>query len=150
MLEALDEPERFRQRYDADIGSYAETARGTIQQTFEFQARVGATAPWVGYLTADAATGQIVGTCGFKGNPTPEGTVEIAYGTVPGFEGRGWATAVAQKMVEIAAQSGVRCVLAHTLPERNASCRVLEKTGFEFVGEVEDPEDGTVWQWRRE
>jgi hypothetical protein len=26
---------------------------------------------------------------------------------------------------------------------------VLEKNGFRFVGEAEDPEDGPVWRWER-
>ena len=40
-------------------------------------------------------------------------------------------------------------VRAHTLAERNASTRVLEKCGFGLVGEVVDPEDGPVWRWER-
>ena len=43
----------------------------------------------------------------------------------------------------------VQIVVAHTLRERNASTRVLEKTGFALVGEVVDPEDGPVWRWER-
>jgi RimJ/RimL family protein N-acetyltransferase len=40
-------------------------------------------------------------------------------------------------------------IRAHTLPEMNASCRVLEKAGFKRLGEVIDPEDGLVWRWER-
>jgi ribosomal-protein-alanine N-acetyltransferase len=43
----------------------------------------------------------------------------------------------------------VRLVRAHTLPEPNASTRVLQKCGFVHVGEVMDPEDGRVWRWQR-
>jgi len=39
-------------------------------------------------------------------------------------------------------------VIAHTLPETNASTRVLEKVGMNFVGEVIDPDDGRVWRWQ--
>ncbi len=38
---------------------------------------------------------------------------------------------------------------AHTLPENNASAHVLKKCGFDFVGEVVDPEDGRIWRWER-
>ena len=38
-------------------------------------------------------------------------------------------------------------VLAHTLPEINASGRVLGKIGMANIGEVLDPEDGRVWRW---
>ena len=41
----------------------------------------------------------------------------------------------------------VSAVIAHTLPERNASNRVLEKVGFHLDGEA--TEDGErVWRFR--
>jgi RimJ/RimL family protein N-acetyltransferase len=89
-----------------------------------------------------------VGTCAFKGPPDGQGEVEVAYFTFPTHEGRGYATAMARALCDRAAASaGVRCVRAHTLPERNASVRVLEKLGFRRAGDVQDPEDGPVWRW---
>lgn len=38
---------------------------------------------------------------------------------------------------------------AHTLPEGIASQRTLAASGFAFVGEVEDPEDGRVFRYER-
>ena len=32
-------------------------------------------------------------------------------------------------------------------PERSASVRALEKLGFRWDGDVQDPEDGPVWRW---
>jgi len=53
-------------------------------------------------------------------------------------------------LVQFAFASGqVRLVQAHTLPETNASTRVLVKCGFHHVGMVVDPEDGPVWRWER-
>jgi RimJ/RimL family protein N-acetyltransferase len=51
-------------------------------------------------------------------------------------------------MVEEAfADARVTAVIAHTLAERNASNRVLEKAGFRFDGEAE--EDGeAVWRFK--
>ncbi len=43
----------------------------------------------------------------------------------------------------------VQRIRAHTLPEPSASTAVLTKAGFERIGTVEDPEDGTVWRWER-
>jgi GNAT superfamily N-acetyltransferase len=92
----------------------------------------------------------IVGTCGFKAPPDDDGVVEIAYFTFPDFEGRGCGSAMAIGLVERARRAvGVRRLRAHTLPERNASTRILEKAGFDFLGEVIDPEDGPVWRWER-
>ncbi len=99
---------------------------------------------WGCFLTVDDAAGQLVGGCGYKDGPAADGSVEVACGTFPPFEGRGYATAMA---VELVVRARRRCVLAHTMPERNASCRVLEKAGFTWVGEFIDPEDGLVWRW---
>lgn len=116
----------------------------------DFYQRVGAKSPWLGYLAIDADAREVVGTGGFKGNPTVAGEVEIAYGTFKGRAGRGVATATARQLTAIAlGDPAIHRVLAHTLPERNASCRVLEKAGYHLAGEVIDPEDGRVWRWER-
>lgn len=104
---------------------------------------------WGGYFVVDPQTQEVVGSCAFKAPPTAEGAVEIAYFTYPGFEGRGYATAVARKLIALAAGAAeVKEVIAHTLPEVGASARVLEKAGMSRVGELEDPVDGLVWRWR--
>jgi RimJ/RimL family protein N-acetyltransferase len=90
----------------------------------------------------------VVGTCAFKTAPRADGSIEIAYFTFPAFEGQGFATAMAQKLIALALGAPVvRRVMAHTLPQCNASTRVLEKAGMRCVGEVDDPEDGRVWRW---
>jgi [ribosomal protein S5]-alanine N-acetyltransferase len=89
-----------------------------------------------------------IGTAGFKGPADENGVVEIAYGVVPDYQGRGFATEAATALVEFAYQTaGVKQVIAHTLPKPNASTRVLAKCGFKYAGEVNDPEDGPVWRW---
>lgn len=104
---------------------------------------------WGGYFVVDEDTREVVGSCAFKTPPTKDGTVEIAYFTYPGFEGRGYATGMAGKLIELAGGSPeVRQVIAHTLPETNASTRILERVGMTFVGEVIDPDDGRVWRWQ--
>jgi ribosomal-protein-alanine N-acetyltransferase len=76
--------------------------------------------------------------------------VEIAYGLAPAYQGRGYATEAAQELVARTFASGlVRRVIAHTLPEQNASTRVLSRCGFARVGELIDPEDGLVWRWEK-
>jgi [ribosomal protein S5]-alanine N-acetyltransferase len=106
---------------------------------------------WDGYVAIDRDSHTIVGSCAFKAPPTDDGTVEIAYFTYPGFEGRGYATRMAEQLVTLASQSPeVRHIIAHTLPEANASTRILTKIGMRFVGDVVDPHDGPVWRWERE
>jgi ribosomal-protein-alanine N-acetyltransferase len=92
----------------------------------------------------------MIGACGYKGPPGADGAVEIAYGIAPGYQGKGYATEAAQALTASAFSSGrVRAVRAHTLPEVNASARVLEKCGFKCLGNVIDPEDGVVWRWEK-
>lgn len=107
--------------------------------------------PWVhGFAIVHREERLVVGIVGFKGPPDGDGMVEIAYGIVPAFQGRGYATEAAQECTAFAFADGrVRLVRAHTLPTPNASTRVLQKCGFTRTGEVEDPEDGPVWRWER-
>jgi RimJ/RimL family protein N-acetyltransferase len=120
----------------------------------EYVARVQtATAadPWRhGYAVMLVAENTIIGACGYKGPPAHK-TVEIGYGIAPGYRGKGYATEAAMALVDRAFETGLaNTVRAHTLPERNASARILEKCGFKLLGEVNDPEDGRVWRWEKQ
>lgn len=106
--------------------------------------------PWIhGFAVLELNDNVVVGTVGFKGPPDPDGLVEIAYGIAPSFQGRGYATEAAAAGVEFAFGHGARRVRAHTRPGPNASTRVLEKCGFDYLGEAIDPDDGLVWRWER-
>lgn len=107
--------------------------------------------PWIhGFVLVHRTDGSVVGRCGFKGPPSADGVVEIAYGVDPQHQGKGYATEAAAALMSFAFASGqVRVARAHTLPEFNASTRVLAKCGFRRVGEVNDPDDGLVWRWEK-
>ena len=45
-------------------------------------------------------------------------------------------------------RSEITAVDAHTLAERNASVRVLERSGFTHLGVAGHADDGTLWHWR--
>ena len=109
------------------------------------------TDPWThGYSMMLRNGDRQVGHAGFKGPPTSDWVVEIAYGVATEFQGNGYATEAANALTDFAFDTGqVRIVRAHTLPEPNASTRVLTKCGFRFAGEVVDPEDGLVWRWEK-
>lgn len=127
-------------------GSLPEVTSEVFRATADLYAKAGFVEPWIGYLAlADEIP---VGTCGYKGKPS-DGRVEIAYFTFPEFEGRGYASAMAARLVTIAQEHDPSvAVAAQTLPERNASHRILEKLGFCHVDTIDHPEDGTVWEWR--
>lgn len=107
--------------------------------------------PWIlGFNILRRDDGVIVGQCGFKGPPDKDGVVEIAYCVEEDCRRNGYATEAAEALTAHAFNhDGVRLVRAHTLPEPNASARVLTKAGFRNVGEVIDPEDGPVWRWEK-
>ena len=102
---------------------------------------------WTALFVQD---GEVCGVGGYKGPPDADGVVEIGYSIAAELRGRGLATAAARELVRIAfADARVRTVRAHTLAERNASVRVLEKNGFAFVRELIDPKEheGPIWRW---
>ena len=103
-----------------------------------------------GFAVVLPSVSQVIGSAGFKGALDADGMVEVAYGIVPAWEGKGCATTALGKLIAFASGDGrVRLLRAHTLPENNASTRVLTKNGFTKLGEVMDPEDGRVWRWER-
>jgi RimJ/RimL family protein N-acetyltransferase len=124
------------------VAGIAATVAGATAQMYQ---ATGFVPPWTGYLALDGE--QFVGTCAFKSAPSA-GAVEIAYFTFPGHEGHGIATAMARQLIDIACAADRSLkIIAHTLPERNASNAVLTKLGFLLLGNYEDPVDGTVWEW---
>jgi [ribosomal protein S5]-alanine N-acetyltransferase len=129
------------------IGQLPAEALGVLIATSELYESAGYEPPWICYVAV--ASDKVVGTCGFKAAPI-QGRIEIAYFTFPGYEGKGIATQMARQLVLMARDADPDLVVAaQTLPERNASHRVLEKLGFRAVGSLEHPEDGPVLEWHK-
>ena len=103
---------------------------------------------WSMQFFIDDATGRLVGSGGYV-VPPADRTVEIGYEVAPEFRGKRLGAASARALVERAVASGeVDHVVAHTLPGPNPSTGVLVSLGFEHVAVADDPEVGTVWEWR--
>ena len=119
------------------LGALVDPADEFVVPILEQSATLLASKPrapeWGCFLAIDDEAGRVVGFCGYKDGPAADGSVEVAYFTFPQFEGRYHATAMA---AELLARAGRRRVIAHTLPERNASCRVLEKAGLLLYSSV--------------
>lgn len=107
--------------------------------------------PWTyGFALVNLETNTVIGNASFTGPPGEDGVAEIAHGIVPRYEGRGYATEAAGALIRFAERSGqVRLLRAHTLPQTNASTRVLSKCGFVKAGEIVDSTDGLIWRWER-
>lgn len=122
-----------------------EDCREVLQVYPGFYRRVGFYPPWIGYFAR--AGNDLVGCGGFKGKPR-EGKVEIAYGTFRNYQGKGIGTEICRQLISLSlkADPHVR-ITARTLPEENASTRILRRNAFAFRGMVWDDEDGDVWEW---
>ena len=82
----------------------------------------------------------LIGTSGYKGPPSEDGTVEVGYGIVAEHQRRGYASEAVEGLVRHAFdQPTVRRVIAETLPELARSIGVLRKSGFEPAGEGSEP-----------
>ena len=154
LLALIEHPERLFELagVSADPGMHVLFTSGEISPAWLATLRTLEHAdPWtLGFAVIDREQQLVVGSAGFKGGPDAEGAVEIAYGIVPAFEGRGYATQAAQALTAYAVGSGlVTLVIAHTLATPNASTRVLTKCGFQRTAELIDPDDGAVWRWER-
>ena len=152
LVTLIEQPERFEALagHPAAVGLREFFVSGDVSP--EWLARLKAHAgadPWLhGFFVVERGQRAMIGTAGFKGPPDDNGMVEIAYGIVPSFEGRGYATEAAMALVRFALEAAqVTLIRAHTLPESNASTRVLTKCGFRHTDDVIDPDDGPVWRW---
>jgi [ribosomal protein S5]-alanine N-acetyltransferase len=106
---------------------------------------------WWNYLIIHRQDVRLIGTCGYKGAPSFHGEVEIGYEIDEGYQNRGLATEAARALVDNAFKyDAVKYVSANTLAEKNASNHLLQKLGFQFVGEEIDIEDGVIWCWKLE
>jgi [ribosomal protein S5]-alanine N-acetyltransferase len=138
----------FRVQHGLRVADGYVEFHGAIERSLA-AVRGGTDPRWSTYLIVHDADAAVIGIGGFKGPPA-DGAVEIGYAIAPTYRKQGHATEAARAFVEIASAAGVSTVRAHTLAESNASTRVLERCGFEFVGEVVDPDAGPVWRWERQ
>lgn len=91
-------------------------------------------AAWGHRQVIESASGTVIGGVGYFGPPT-NGAVEIGYGIVPSRQGHGYATEAVRAMLRFAwASPAVKEVLAGTAEDNRASQRVLDKTGFGYLG----------------
>lgn len=90
--------EHFRRRYGVAVA--AETAPilcGVVEQTLDMAPGAAREADRRGgYVAVDETSDFVVCSCAFKGPPTADGTVEIAYYTFGAYEGQGYAKGMAR------------------------------------------------------
>jgi RimJ/RimL family protein N-acetyltransferase len=91
-------------------------------------------------LLGDNGRRMLIGSAGYKGPPSPDGTVEVGYGIVANHRRRGYASEVVHGLLARAfALPSVRRAIAETFPELTPSIGVLHKCGFRLTGEGSEP-----------
>lgn len=85
-----------------------------------------------------------IGCIGFHGGPDEAGIVEIGYNIIPAYEGQGYATEMARRVIDWAFQTpGIQVITAECLDDNLGSIRVLEKVGMRRL----TPEDNRLkWE----
>ena len=108
--------------------AYAEMLEGCLKQPEQWA--------WYAMWNIEQKDGTHVGGLCFKGLG-PDGAVEIGYGILDAYQGRGYATEAVRAVIAWAlTQPGVRVVEAEAESDNAASLRVLEKCGFVPTGKI--------------
>ncbi len=156
-LQAEDEPEFFRVLNVNPEAAWPPELHDatTMQHTLSRLNASPDEAGWHGWVFimrwADAAPGRLVGAGGFYGPPDPDGVIEIGYSMLPSFREQGLATEAVKGLAGWAfSQESVSAIKARTLADGRASRRVLEKAGFVFTGEDNDPQEGRIALYKLE
>ena len=100
-------------------------------------------------------TSELIGDTGVnevEGNP---GEVEIGYGICKKYSGKGYATELLKAMTDFIVETfGINILYGRVMHGNNASVRVLEKNGYEFVreefGAEDDPYGNGMLIYRKE
>ncbi len=84
-----------------------------------------------------------IGGIGFHGPPDEAGRVEIGYNIISVYEGQGYATEMAHRVIDWAFQTpGIQVITAECLDDNLGSIRVLEKVGMRRL-----PSEGHTLKW---
>jgi ribosomal-protein-alanine N-acetyltransferase len=89
----------------------------------------------------------MIGNVGFHGEPgvnakNREDALEIGYGILPEYRGRGYATEAVRALIEWARGEGFHHFIASVAPDNSPSLAIVQKLGFVRTGERWDEEDG--------
>ena len=142
----LEAPERLAALLDAQVepgwppGEYDRDA----QEFFRDRLKEGGmpVAGWLGWYAVRRGTPSVlIGAGGYFGPPGEDGVVEIGFSIMPAWQNSGYATELSGMLIKNAfTDIRVKKVIAHASPVNVASCKVLEKCGFNYI--CRDEESG--------
>lgn len=87
-------------------------------------------------------TGELIGDIGVNEVEGKSGEVEIGYGICKKYRGKGYATELLKAMTEYIIETfKINVLYGRVMNGNNASVKVLEKNGYEFIKEEYGSED---------
>ena len=141
LIAELDKPHYFPMLLGAALpahwppGEYDEEAmRYFLQQLTAGGRDAAGWYAWYAILRAgdEVATNTLIGTGGFHGPPSPDGTAEIGFSIAQDWQGRGLGRELVAGLVAHASQTGmVHQLVARTTTDNKGSQRILLQNGFE-------------------
>ena len=94
-------------------------------------------------LVLAIANGEIIGSAGFHDFPDKNGMIEIGFGIVPERQRQGFGIELLHGMWRAIFERFDVKILRYTVsPENVASMHIINKLGFNLVGEQMDEDDG--------
>ena len=94
-------------------------------------------------LAIEKASSEVIGSAGFHDFPNEKGMIEIGFGIVAQKQNQGFGTELLIGMWKmICARPDVKILRYTVAPDNAPSMKIINKLGFEKVGEQIDPEDG--------
>ena len=101
--------------------------------------------PWRMRVIVERSSNAVVGSINLKGPPNAAGDVEIGWGLIENFRGRGYATEASAAVIKWAQQQPGVCSISTTIPHDNyPSQRVAGRLGLMRTSETR--RDLPVWQ----
>ena len=105
---------------------------------------------WYGWALlaneGESAPPRILGVAALIGRPDEEGDVELAFGLLPEFRGRGYGRETIRALSNWALKQGARRVIVHLDAEDTHAAHTLSHSGFSDTGEPPYP---GVARWAR-
>ena len=94
-------------------------------------------------LAVSKELNEVIGSAGFHDFPDETGMIEIGFGIVPEMQNQGFGKELLIGMWEmICKRDDVRILRYTVAPDNGPSIHIINKLGFDKVGEQMDPEDG--------
>ena len=147
ILELMNTPKWLENIGDRNVHSLDDARQYMAEKITPQLERLG----YANYTVIRKSDGTKIGTCGLYDREGLEG-IDIGFAFLPQFEGQGYATESAMKVMEVAIEEfGITTISGITLESNIASRRLLEKLGLQFIERIcleGDEAELMLYRWK--